>query len=79
MIGLGKRKRLIRAMMTYMGKAVKSKVKMIIIFDPPLSLLERNLNGARVLLYKRYFIRTATITMMRVARIMVIMISIFDH
>ena len=78
MIGLGKRKRLIRAMMTYMGKAVKSKVKMIIVFDP-LSLLERNLNGARVLLYKRYFIRTATITMMRVARIMVIMISIFDH
>ena len=78
MIGLGKRKRLIRAMMTYMDKAVKSKVKMIFVFDP-LSLLERNLNGARVLLYKRYFIRTATITMMRVARIMVIMISIFDH
>ena len=79
MIGLGKRKRLIRAMMTYTGKAVKSKVKIIIIFDPPLSLLERNLNGARVLLYKRCFMRTATITMMRVARIMVIMISIFDH
>ena len=79
MIGLGKRKRLIRAMMTYMGKAVKSKVKMIIIFDPPLSLLERNLNGARVLLYKRYFMRTATTTTMRVARVMVTMISIFDH
>ena len=79
MIGLGKRKRLIRAMMTYMGKAVKSKVKIIIIFDPPLSLLERNLNGARVFLYKRYFMRTATITMMKVARIMVIMISIFNH
>ena len=79
MIGLGKRKRLIRAMMTYMGKAVKSKVKIIIIFDPPLSLLERNLNGARVFLYKRYFMRTATTTTMRVARVMVTMISIFDH
>ena len=65
--------------MTYTGKAVKSKVKIIILFDPSLSLLERNFNGARVFLYKRYFMRTATTTTMRVARVMVTMISIFDH
>ena len=65
--------------MTYTGKAVKSKVKIIIPFDPSLSLLERNFNGARVFLYKRYFMRTATTTTMRVARVMVTMISIFDH
>ena len=78
MIGPGRRKRFIKAMMTYMDKAAKSKVKMIFVFDP-LSLLERNLNGAGILLYKRYLIRAATITMIRVARIMVIMISMFYH
>ena len=79
MTGLGIKRRLIRAMMTYTGKAVRSKVKIIILFDPSLSLLERNFKGARVFLYKRYFMRTATTTTMRVARVMVTMISIFDH
>ena len=65
--------------MTYTGKAVRSKVKIIILFDPSLSLLERYFKGARVFLYKRYFMRTATTTTMRVARVMVTMISIFDH
>ena len=77
-MGFGRNRRFIRATMTYMDKATKNKLRIIFAFAP-LNILERNLDGDGCLLYKKYLNRVVIITMIRVARIMVMINFMLYH